>query len=75
MKHVILCLGFIITHSHAFRLPGENQFRYNVSNTDSLPTVLTENRADLVGSKLKNEAILRFAQLQLPETKQEWGRL
>ena len=57
---------------HALSISTGNKSFNLHSATDSLPTVLTENRADLVGSKLKNEAILRFAQLQLPETKQEW---
>lgn len=40
--------------------------------TDSLPAVFTDNHADLIKSKLRNEAVLRFAQHQLPKTKQEW---
>jgi len=74
MKQIILCIGLIIinTHSSAFSVHGENHFKYIVGDTDSLPTVLTENRADIVGSKLKKEAFLRFAEHQLPKTKLEW---
>ena len=74
MKHILLYIGFIISsiHSYAYTVPGKNQFNYTAA-TDSLPTVLTQNRSDIIGSKLKNESFLRFAQHQLPKTKQEWG--
>lgn len=40
--------------------------------TDSLPSVFPENHADIVGSRLKNEAYLRFIQFNLPASKTEW---
>lgn len=52
--------------------PGAGQFAFSTESTDSLPAVLSENHADLIESKLRNEAALRFAQHQLPKTKQEW---
>src|SRR2546423_1354607 len=55
----------------AFRMPGVNSPRPG-GDKDSLPNVLTENHEDLVGSRLKNEAFLRFVQHQLPKTKREW---
>ena len=75
MKKSILCLGFIIINIcfYAFKVP-EETIRNYVAGSDTLPTVLTGNRADIVGTKLKGEALLRFAQHQLPKTKQEWER-
>jgi hypothetical protein len=39
---------------------------------DSLPDVLVGQRADLLGSTLKNEAILKFSSHQLPLDLEEW---
>lgn len=44
----------------------------NMTETDSLPLVFTKNHADIIESRLKNEAYLRFMQLNLPDTKDEW---
>jgi hypothetical protein len=40
--------------------------------TDSLPDVFISNHADFIAGRLKNEACLRFARLQLPNNRQEW---
>src|SRR2546425_6998210 len=73
MKQIILCIGFSISiHLQAFRVSEESHLECVVGSADSLPAVLTENRADLLGSKLKKEAFLRFAEHQLPASKQEW---
>lgn len=41
-------------------------------SADSLPDVLTDSHANLIESRLRNEAVLKFEQRQLPKTKQEW---
>jgi len=43
-------------------------------STGILPNVFTEAHGDLVESKLRQEAILRFALLQLPHTENEWDK-
>jgi hypothetical protein len=75
MKQIILCIGFIIInmHSHAFTVPEENKFNY-IADTDTLPKVLAKDHADLIESKLRNEAVFRFAEHQLPATKKEWEK-
>ena len=75
MKYCIPFLAFLIIHfgTYAFSRPDENGFGYT-PGADSLPTVLTKNRADIVGSKLRNEAFLELAEHQLPGTKQEWDK-
>jgi cephalosporin-C deacetylase-like acetyl esterase len=70
MKKIVLYIGLIIMTPLAFAVAQENQL--NITGTDTLPNVLAQNRSDITGSKLKNEAFLRFAQHQLPTTKQEW---
>lgn len=47
----------------------------NHENRDSIPRVLPPNHADLVESKLRHEAVLAYAQHQLPENKAEWEKL
>ncbi|CAN5867517.1 hypothetical protein BH24BAC1_BH24BAC1_29500 [soil metagenome] len=42
--------------------------------TDSLPAVLPQNHADLVESRLRNQAVLRFGSHQLPNNAQEWEK-
>src|SRR5438045_1615644 len=40
--------------------------------TDSLPDVFNENNGDLITSKLRQEAVMKFPLYQLPATKKEW---
>ncbi len=40
--------------------------------TDTLPDVFTKNHADLVESRLRNEAVLQFGIHQLPENLKDW---
>ena len=40
--------------------------------TETLPNVFTEPHGDLIESKLRQEAVLRFPLFQLPRTKNEW---
>ena len=51
---------------------GEAHFEGEKVVIDTLPAVFTENHADLIESKLRNEAVLKFAMHQLPKTRQEW---
>lgn len=44
----------------------------SLSKTDSLPAIFPENHADIVASRLRHEARMRFMQFDLPETKDEW---
>src|SRR4051812_21557208 len=73
MKKIALYIGIILITSRPFTVANKNQFS-SMTSIDTLPTVLTQNRADLVGSELKNDAFVRFAQLQLPTTKPEWEK-
>ncbi len=50
----------------------EDQFVILSENPDSLPTVLAKNHADLIESKLRLEAVLRFGKHQLPNNLKEW---
>src|SRR6476620_5140945 len=43
-----------------------------IKSTQSLPNVFTEPHGDLIESKLRQEAVLRFPLFQLPRTKNEW---
>jgi hypothetical protein len=71
MKRKFFYVGFILIciWLDAFAQANKNEF---TSSQDSLPNVLTQNHADLLGSKLKREAFLRFAEHQLPATQQDW---
>ena len=40
--------------------------------TDTLPNVLADQRADLLGTSLKKEAMLKFATHQLPDNLEDW---
>jgi len=51
--------------------PTEIDSKKNVS-LNSFPAVFTEYHADLIDSRLKNEAFLKFAQHQLPTQEEEW---
>jgi len=66
MKYIVFFLSIFIAYS-----PAWCHFNSGLIK-DSLPNVLTENRGDILGSRLKNDAFLRFVQHQLPKTKTEW---
>ncbi|MEP7107941.1 MAG: acetylxylan esterase [Ferruginibacter sp.] len=74
MKQVAICIGLVIIniYSYAARVPGKDHYNNVAGGSDSFPAVLSENHADLPGSKLKREAFLRFAEHGLPKTRQEW---
>lgn len=56
--------------------PKKNQFTHSLPAisliSDSLPTVLTPNHADLVESRLRQEAVLQFGLHQLPHNLADW---
>ena len=80
MKNLFaICLSFAVLNSFASELTRCDNNNYTMENievtkpeTDSLPSVFPANHADIVGSRLKNDACLRFMQFNLPVTKQEW---
>lgn len=78
MKNLFaFCLCFVVINSFAKEVIrcGSNNYNYTVEmtnpETDSLPSVFPANHADIVGTRLKNEACLRFMQFNLPATRQE----
>ncbi|HZK93866.1 MAG TPA: acetylxylan esterase [Prolixibacteraceae bacterium] len=71
---VILCIGFMAINSqlNGINAPLEDRFAFPTENTDSLPAVLTKNHADLIESKLRLEAVLKFGEHQLPNNLKDW---
>ncbi|MEJ7769713.1 MAG: acetylxylan esterase, partial [Chitinophagaceae bacterium] len=70
-RRIILCSGiyFIINFFPSFSLP-ITPLRYVVK--DSLPNVLPANRADLIESSFRNQALLQFSVHQLPDNLTAW---
>ena len=64
-----MAVGFLIPLN---LFPGIKISTYNVDQ-DSLPTVLPENKGDLLDSRLRNEALARFATHQLPDNLNDWN--
>ena len=62
---------FILLLAAKFSLQGASD-QYTYSHPDSLPVVLPDNRADLIDSRLRNEAVLRFGTHQLPSNLKDW---
>ena len=66
----------------SFALTSTCFFAFNVSHvsdpgnptfiTDSLPDVFTKDNADLVESRLRNEAVVQYGIHQLPQNSKEW---
>lgn len=48
--------------------------KQSFSAADSLPFVLTRNHADLIESRLRAQAILRFPTHQLPDNRLDWNK-
>lgn len=71
---IILCIGFIAinTHLNSMNLLREDRLALPIEISDSLPLVLTRNHADLIESKLRLEAVLKFGEHQLPNNLKEW---
>jgi hypothetical protein len=56
----------------AVSAPQAEYFNEYTFITDSLPSVLTRNHADLLESRLRSQAILKFGTHQLPDNAKEW---
>ena len=52
----------------------DNQDLFYRHEADTLPAVFAAQHADLVDSRLRNEAIHRFPLFELPHTKQDWEK-
>lgn len=68
------CILFLLMHS-CFLAESAGRAEYiesHISNSDSLPSVLTKNHADLLESRLRNQAILQFGTHQLPDNLKDW---
>jgi hypothetical protein len=65
---IILFIGFIILNAlpKVISSPREHGFTFLTASPDNLPLVLTNNFSDLISSKLKFEAALKFRVNQLP---------
>ncbi len=80
MKRVILfCALLSIVYIHSsFAKVSEGQMvnsslvKRNVFILDSLPSVLTKNHADLIESRLRNQAVMKFGTHQLPDNLKDW---
>lgn len=44
------------------------------SQSDSLPLVISKNHNDIIESRLRHEAELRFASLRLPDNVSDWEK-
>jgi len=73
---ILLCIGFIVLNSHLKGINAalEGRFAFPTEITDSLPTVLAKNHADLIASKLRFDAALRFGEHRLPENLKDWEK-
>jgi len=71
MKRPVLIILFTAILIH-LKVPGNTMPLYPVPAGDSLPAVLVPNRADLVESKLRHEARLKFAEHKLPDNPADW---
>lgn len=80
MKFLLtICLSITILNLYAVkekihnnRFSSEINPEIIIHGTDSLPSVFPGNHADIVGSRLKNEAFRRFMEFNLPASKVEW---
>ncbi|MEJ7676203.1 MAG: hypothetical protein WKF59_26745 [Chitinophagaceae bacterium] len=67
----ILCTCFILINSFFLAISSPIRVhRYIIK--DSLPSVLPANRADLLESSFRNQALLKFSVHQLPDNLKEW---
>lgn len=71
---LIFCTGLValITNLDSLYILRENRPAYITETADSLPAVLPKNHTDLIESKLRNEAFLKFGEHQLPTNLKDW---
>jgi dienelactone hydrolase len=71
--NIFPCLNLIILMLHtSFSISNYGQSFYPDVNIDSLPSVFPVNHPDLIACKLKNEAIIKYCENQLPDNLIEW---
>ncbi len=71
---LIFCIGVVIivaTECKNGTMP-DDRYRNASLITDTLPEVLAMGHADLIGSKLRHEALMKFSLQQLPDNLEEW---
>lgn len=71
MKNLLRISLFIFIHSTAFF---KSVDAITIEPQDSLPAVLVEGSADILGSSMKQKARVKYATYQLPEGLEEWER-
>lgn len=71
MKNFLLIILFILIHTTAF--PKANKV-FTIGLLDSLPAILVEGQADILGSSMKQKAQLKYATHQLPEGLKDWEK-
>ncbi len=71
-KLIILSIGIIALFSFRCNSPQEESQAYISGDLDSLPNILAENHDDLIYSRIKHEAAMKFAVHQLPQDLTEW---
>ncbi len=73
---IIVCAGVFAlnTHLNAVNTLLEDRLISATENSDSLPVVLPKNQADLIESKLRLEAKLKFSEHQLPNNLKDWEK-
>ena len=72
---ILFCMLFSIINVYAAsikRLSTTNSSNNSNLISDSLPSVLTKNHADLLESRLRSQAVLQFGSHQLPDNVKEW---
>ena len=74
VKIVIICLSLIGVCFLAESVSGVVHLQNHSFIADSLPSVLTKNHADLIESRLRNQALLKFGTHQLPDNLKDWEK-
>jgi hypothetical protein len=73
MKHILIPgLVLLCFFAHNCKTQPDYQSNVRTERTDSLPLVLTKNHSDLIESRLRLEAALRFGEHQLPDNLKDW---
>ena len=73
-RFLIFITGIIILLSVSCNTSEKKQYSERTITTNPLPSVLPENRSDLIKSKFRQEAAMRFSVLQLPDNLNDWEK-
>jgi len=70
----IFCIFFLVIHIPFLAVSAlrAEYFESHILISDSLPSVLTKNHADLLESSLRSQAFVQFGTHQLPDNLKEW---